>query len=108
MVALTDPARLSSRSKTCRKIESDVETQIIRWNRQLRSGPAAVRRGGADRRRRSGVHDLAAGGNFLPRLSHHGFRYLRAVEVKLHRQEAEGHKPLCGVPAFVSRAFRHN
>ena len=57
MVALADPARLSSRGKTCRKIESNVETQIIRRDRQLRPGPPAVRRRGADRRRRSGVHD---------------------------------------------------
>ena len=82
-------ARLAERLKAMSKLKLSIR------NRQLRPGAPAVRRGGADRRGRSGLYDTAAGGDFLSRLSHHGFRYLRIVDVELHRQDGAGHQPLC-------------
>ena len=35
-------------------------------------------------------------------------RHLRIVDVELHGEDRAGNCPYVGVPAFVSRAFRHN
>ena len=53
--------------------------------------------------------NAAAGGDLLPRLPQHGFRHLRIVDVELHGEDRRAAiAPMSGVPAFVSRAFRHN
>ena len=87
--------RLSSRAKPCRKIENDVETPAVRRGRQLRPGASADGRRGPDRRRRSGVHEPAAGGDLLPRLPRHGLRHLRIVDVELHGEDRRAQLPLC-------------
>ena len=60
-----------------------------------------------DRRRRSGVHEAGAGGDLLPRVPHPGFRHLRVSLSSFTLKTARGDCPYVGIPAFVSRMFRH-
>ena len=68
---------------------------------------AAGRRLGPDRRRRCRLHDAVAGGNLLPRVPPGGFDICECSLSSFTVKTALGSSPYVGVPAFVSRMFRH-
>ena len=70
------------------------QAQSLRRDRRLRPQPAADRRRGADRRRRSGFHEALSGGNLLPRVPQPGLRHLRMLAVELHGEDRGGRLPL--------------
>ena len=81
----------------------------FRGRRQLRSRPCAhatetVQIDGVD----PIFMNLPPERDLLSRISQHGFRYLRIVDVELHGQDSRRQLPLCRRARFRSRAFRHN